>query len=179
MLNKKSVIGIFAVVLFIVYYGTYLKMVNRGSVPQTLAANPVPDFKWQDFTDKTHDIKELSGKVVILHFWATWCVPCRKEFPKLINAAKLLGDNVVFLTISVDDDTKTADNFIAKLNIEKPNNLLFAIDKDRKIAFDIFQTVAYPETIIIDTKQQMRQKFIGSVNWESEDNLGMIKSLLK
>ncbi len=48
------------------------------------------------------------GKVVVLNFWATWCVPCREEFPDLVRFAKEHSARVSLVTVSLDDPVEAA-----------------------------------------------------------------------
>lgn len=147
-----------------------------------MAPAPVPTFEWRDFDSDKHDFKALKGKVVILHFWASWCGPCRTEFPSLLHAAELLKDDAVFLTISADETDSAARKFVteAKLKAQvKPDNMLYGWDPMKRVSFDIFQTAAMPESIIIDTEQVMRRKFVGMVNWEDPQIIQYIRDLRK
>ena len=180
MLRKTIVLGILVLLNVTVFYGAYLKMQMRGAAPIAMPASPVPEFSWTDLENTKHSIKELSGKVVVLHFWATWCAPCRSEFPRLLKSAATVGNNVVFLTLSVDDSTEIVKTFIhnaeEKAGVKTSANVMHAVDLEKKIAFDLFQTSAFPETIIIDTHQNMRRKYIGGVAWNNPEVIKEIES---
>jgi thiol-disulfide isomerase/thioredoxin len=61
---------------------------------------------FKDLNGNKVQIKDLRGKVVLLNFWATWCVPCRSEMPMLVEAEKQYGPRgVAFVAISLDDRT--------------------------------------------------------------------------
>jgi len=176
---KNIILIAIALLVGISYYGNYLKM-KQGAGSQTMTAQVLPDFSWQDYEGKSHNIKDLKGKTILLHFWATWCRPCRKEFPELLASARKLGDGVVIVTISSDDDTQTAASFVASMQQQagvKPENVLYAIDANRAITSDLFQTMAFPETILVDKNAQMRRKWVGSMNWKNEETLTLIKGM--
>jgi thiol-disulfide isomerase/thioredoxin len=56
------------------------------------------------FADVEADIKQRRGKIVVVDLWATWCVPCRKEFPGLVALhGKYAGQGVACMSVSLDD----------------------------------------------------------------------------
>ena len=62
------------------------------------------DFTLTNLDGKTHSLAEYRGKIVVLNFWATWCLPCREEMPRLSKlAAKYDEKEVAFLAASIDD----------------------------------------------------------------------------
>lgn len=67
-------------------------------------ATPRPDFTLTSLEGKAHSLTEYRGKIVVLNFWATWCLPCRDEVPMLSTLApKYAEQNVAFLAASIDD----------------------------------------------------------------------------
>ena len=69
-----------------------------------MRAADAPDFKLTNLDGKAHSLAEYRGKIVVLNFWATWCLPCREELPMLSNLARKYDEkNVAFLAASIDD----------------------------------------------------------------------------
>jgi thiol-disulfide isomerase/thioredoxin len=67
-------------------------------------ATLAPDLTLTNLEGKAHSLAEYRGKIVVLNFWATWCLPCREEMPMLSKlAAKYDEKNVAFLAASIDD----------------------------------------------------------------------------
>jgi thiol-disulfide isomerase/thioredoxin len=82
--------------------------VNLAYAPgETAALNkPAPDFTLTSTGNKSIKLSDYQGKVVIVDFWATWCPPCRRGIPDLIEIQKEYGSDVVVIGISMDTDTK-------------------------------------------------------------------------
>ena len=69
------------------------------------AGTQAPDFRVEMFDGTTFTLGSLRGKVVLLNFWATWCGPCKREMPYLIELEKKMeGKNITFLGLSTDED---------------------------------------------------------------------------
>ncbi len=76
-----------------------------------------PDVNPIDAAGLKKEVAQRKGKVVIINFWATWCPPCRAEFPELVaTQKKLASQGVELLTVSLDDrsDAKAAATFLGK-----------------------------------------------------------------
>ncbi len=62
-----------------------------------------PDFTWKDSTGELRSLKELRGKVVLVNFWATWCIPCLVETPALRDiATDFREEGAVVIGIAID-----------------------------------------------------------------------------
>jgi thiol-disulfide isomerase/thioredoxin len=172
-----------AVIFFIIldsvaFYGAYLNH-HAHYAPISLSA-PAPNFAWHAFDGSTHNLKELNGHVVVLHFWASWCPPCREEFPKLLKLANDEKD-IMFLTVSSDDNLEKPQAFVSRIpdiaNVKLTPNVLYAWDQTRMITYDLFMTTTYPETIIIDPTGRQRRKFPAPVDWDNKEVRSYLQEL--
>ena len=106
-------------------------------------------FKKQDLTnDKYH----------LINIWASWCLPCKKEHPILMNLKK--ENNLKLVGINFKDKKLNANNFLRELG----NPYDFSLrDKDgtKSILFGVY---GIPESILIDKKHKIISKFIGPLN---------------
>ena len=103
------------------------------------------DFTLTGLDGKSWNLRQLSGKVVLVNFWATWCPPCRKEMPDLDAIYKKLRDKgLVILAIS-DEDRATVASFLAEHNVSYP----VLLDPGRKVN-DQFIVRGIPKTFVYD-----------------------------
>lgn len=170
-MNRRVLILMVALVALSGAVGWLLRPV--AMTPPSIAATrypAAPDFTYRGFDGVEHRLLDLAGRSVVLHFWASWCAPCRLEFPALLAAARELGDAVIVLAISTDTDRTKAEKFLREVGADHPpENLRIAFDPQQKIAYDVFMTAVYPESIILDAQLRMRRKIPGPTDWAAPE----------
>lgn len=100
---------------------------------------------------------ELSGKVVWVDFWASWCAPCRRSFPWL-NAMhrKYSGDGLQIIGVNVDKDRELADEFLNEL----PAEFALRFDPQGQLAEE-FDVQAMPSSFLLDESGNVIAKHFG------------------
>lgn len=128
---------------------------------------PDVTFTLRDGSEKR--LHDLRGRVVIVNFWASWCVPCVVEYPQMLRMAAAMPDTLTLVAVSVDEDVKALERFIAKYSAGT-DNVMIARDPARKIMQGQFQTVQLPESYLIGPDMVLRDKVIGaSVEWDGPE----------
>lgn len=118
-----------------------------------------PDFTILDGS-RTLSLHDYRGKVVVLNFWATWCPPCVEEMPSLGRMQRQLADQVTVLAISTDENGDAYRQFLSDRHID-----LITIRDGEQKSNQLYGTLRFPETYIIDRKGVIRRKLIGAVDW--------------
>lgn len=133
-----------------------------------------PDFSLPGVTDKEIKLSDHRGKIVLLNFWATFCVPCRLEMPSLqALSEKYHNDNLEIIAISVDHGReKSVRKWIKK------NNLDFPIALEGQDAGSAYEVSALPVTFIIGKEGQLIGRILGEREWNSKETTLLIDSLL-
>ena len=94
-----------------------------GVVGGASAAGKPVDLALHDLTGARVHLRDLRGKIVVLNFWATWCGPCRHEFPLLVHAKREMRPRgVIFIGASLDsaDSRKAIPAFLERFHAEFP-----------------------------------------------------------
>lgn len=129
----------------------------------------LPPFSGKDLINhKFYNNESLLNhetKAVYVHFWATWCGPCEKEFADFIAfAAELATENIYFLAIAVNDDEIAIKKFLSRL-AKIPSKMIIMLES--KNMSKKFGTIQLPETYLLDGKGNLHTKYIGPQNWKS------------
>jgi cytochrome c biogenesis protein CcmG, thiol:disulfide interchange protein DsbE len=96
-------------------------------------------------------IAKLRGFPVVANVWASWCGPCRFEFPTLQKLSARYGKRVAFLGINSDDSNDAAATFLEEAPVPYPSYT----DPDKKIAASIGATLGFPDTAFYDRRGEL------------------------
>ena len=134
-----------------------------------------PDFTLHDVDGEKFELQETRGRWVFLHFWASWCGPCREEMPaiqKLADAVKSEKFQIVMINTAEGEDT--IFEFLAAIDVEL-NSLM---DLDGMVT-EAWKPRGLPTTFLISPKGQIRYQAIGGRDWGDTEYVDFIKHLTK
>lgn len=146
----------FALLLgFLAMIGLGLRRAQSGPI---VVGQQVPEINLTTFDGQEIDTRELTGKVIVLNFWASWCKPCEQEAAELEQAWQVYKDDgqVVFLGVDYVDTEPQALGYLQKFNISYPNGP----DLGTKIS-QMFRIRGVPETYFINKQGQLAYVKIG------------------
>ncbi len=169
--GRAVLLSIVVVVLAFSY--AYLQQ-SQG--PGLRAGSPAPPFSLPVRGGGSVDLAALSGKVVVVNFWATWCPPCVAEMPSLDRLQRALShEGLVVLAVSVDEDEKALAAFVLKAGI----TLTVLRDPGGTVSSGVFRVRGYPETLVIDRAGIIREAYTGPADWAAPEALEHFRRLLK
>jgi thiol-disulfide isomerase/thioredoxin len=139
---------------------------NPGAVLYAAGHRPAaPDFSGTTLTGSKLSFSSYRGKVVVLNFWGSWCVPCRAEASTLAAVAALYrSSGVVFLGVDVRDTTASALAFTRSFGISYPS----VTDPSSAITLDFTSVVPIagtPTTLVIDRTGHIAGAVFGSTTY--------------
>jgi cytochrome c biogenesis protein CcmG, thiol:disulfide interchange protein DsbE len=144
---------------------------DRGDQP-TLIGTSAPQFTVSDGIHSA-DLAKLRGRIVIVNFWATWCVPCIEELPSLLEMQHRLP-GVTVVAIGQDEDADVYSNFLQKYHVD----MLTVRDPTGRVP-TLYGTQKIPESYVIDRNGILRRKFVSAQNWTSPEILDYLSKLEK
>jgi thiol-disulfide isomerase/thioredoxin len=130
--------------------------------------NCLPDVKYVDTTGHAYNADSLTGKVVVVNFWATWCHPCQSEIPALSKAYdKYKAKGVVFLGVMTDNvDSQQLLNFQSDYEMSYP---VVRANSDLMVSFNYPDSL--PTTFVYDKFGKQVFSHVGAVREADLDSL--------
>lgn len=140
-----------------------------------LAPYPAPALHIDDLDGVPYKLEDDTGAVVFVHFWASWCGPCREELPALQRMANVLeAEGLRIIVINTAEDDDTVFTFLATLAPE----LRPLMDRDGQ-ATEAWAPRGLPATYLVDRKGQVRYQALGGRAWDEPAYMDFLRGLMK
>ena len=133
-----------------------------------------PDFTLQDIDGEKFTLSETKEHWIFLHFWASWCGPCREEMPAIQRLDdSFQDDHFKIVMINTAEDEDTIFEFLGAINVEL-NSLM---DVDGQVT-EVWKPRGLPTTFLINPKGEIKYQAIGGREWDSPEYIQFIKRLI-
>ena len=167
-MNKTLLSAFFLVILL------SLPLLKAGLLFGVDEKTLAPDFTLKDLNDMDVSRSSFKGKVVLINFWGTFCIPCRKEMPSIETLYKIYKDKgFLVIAVSEDKDLKDVKDFVNKYGL----TFTIVMDQDKRVAKQ-YKISALPVTFLVDKKGMISKKFFGDRDWADKESRKMIEDLL-
>lgn len=142
-------------------------IILHSSPKQILSLN------FKDINENDISLKAFKGQLIIINFWATWCMPCKEEMPSLDRLSKNTEfKNLIILPINAEKPNKTkAEKFYLDLKIK---NLKIYFDPELNL-INGFGLRGVPTTILINSKGEEFARILGEINFEDKKFISWLK----
>jgi peroxiredoxin len=123
-----------------------------------------PEFTLQDMDGKTVSLKAFKGRTVLVHFFATWCEPCREELPALTRFLSRSAPSVSVVATAVAD----ADQRVTQFFERTPVNFPVLLDRNRAVAKS-WNVSTLPSTYVLDARMKALLRVDADFQWDTVD----------
>ena len=177
---KRNIIewGIIIAVMALLYFtGLYSEVIGRVQQAVLLTGIMQPDTNIPinqqqtadynlgliSFNNTEMNLDDLKGKVIFLNFWASWCPPCRAEMPTIQSLYNKMQNRkeIVFVMVSLDNDTSKAKNFI------KERGFNFPVYFSNGYFPKIYDSGTIPSTYVISKEGKIVAKEVGMADYNT------------
>lgn len=143
-----------------------------------LIGAPAPELTAEAVTGEgPSTLQDARGKVVVVDFWATYCLPCRKSFPRYQALLDRLGGNVAVIGVSLDDPEDVTGEQIEAFAKETGVRFKILWDKDGRVARQ-YRPPSMPTAFVVDQEGIVRHVHTGYESGAEETLAGEIEALL-
>ena len=163
--------GIIAAVLWLLVSSVSAAEPPPGMIK--LGGGPAPALKLSDLDGKVVDLAQSRGRWVLVHFWATWCGPCRREMPTLAQLTHALPAER--LTVYLVNTSEGEDDVFAFLASVSPE-LSTLLDRDGQVT-ERWQPRGLPASFLLDPQGRLRYLALGGRDWASAPYLKFLREL--
>jgi len=175
--SKKKIAFLVVLVVLIVLFIAGLFVMDRPMVNKAITSGDrAPEFILKTLDGGSVNLADLKGKVVMVHFWATWCPPCVEELPTLDRLNRsLTGKDFLMLAVNEDEGGAGA---VASFMRQNRLNLPVLLDPGSDVA-RLYGTYKLPETYIVDRQGVVRYKAIGPRDWTEPANIQILRNIIE
>ena len=150
--------------------GAYPEMIPLEET--SLIGRAAPEVDLKTLNNGTFVLSEARGGPVVLAFWASWCGPCRKEMPALVELQAQQPD-VRIVMINVDRELRDARRFLGQINLSAEEAEI-ALDNEA-LALGAYGVMSMPTTFLVDASGVVRFHKVG---FSSEKGLAELEAAL-
>lgn len=156
--TRKWAVILAAVALVVA--GLVLTRQNRRGFKPTAKGSLAPDFTLPQLDGQPLRLSSYRGKIVLLDFWATWCVPCREEIPHFIELQNKYGqDGLQIIGVSMDDTPEPARTFYQQFRMNYP-----VVMGNASIGEEYGGILGLPIAFLLDRNGRIIVKHVGATD---------------
>jgi thiol-disulfide isomerase/thioredoxin len=133
-----------------------------------------PDFTLDSRAGTPLSLTQYKGQVVMLNFWASWCVPCKQEMPLLDTIQKTYGKRgFTLIGVNVEPNSNAANAVLQKIPVTFP----IVYDTESKVS-KAYDVSGMPSSVFIDRKGQVRMLHRGYKPGDENEYMNQIRALI-
>ena len=144
------------------------RQAGNGLLARPMMGFPAPGFTLQSLSGQEVSLHSLRGGPVLINFWATWCVACREEMPRIQRFHEMEGDKVAILGVDLREPAPTVQSYVQHGGY----TWTFLLDSTGAVT-NTYNIRFVPTSFFLDARGVIRQVYTGPMN------LGQMESFLR
>lgn len=138
------------------------------------SGGPTPGLELRELDGRVHRLADYRGKVVLVNFWATWCVPCRDEMPSIQRLKeKLAGKPFEVLAVNLDEPEARVRKFLTQMKVD----FTVLLDPEKKAA-RAWNARVLPASFVVGPDGGIRYSLVGDLDWADDRVVSRVAELL-
>ena len=171
-------LGFLAVLMLIISASAvYAENAGESATPfgiRVYETGKAPNFTLKDIDGEAFELNSTRGKWVFLHFWASWCGPCREEMPAIQKLSEAIDqDSLPIIMINTAEDEDTIFSFLGEVQV----NINSLMDADGQVT-EVWKPRGLPTTFLIDPEGYVRYQAIGGRDWHKPEYISFLRNLI-
>jgi thiol-disulfide isomerase/thioredoxin len=152
--------------------GAMADSIPKGII--VLDAKPAPELKLNNMDGEPFDLADVKGRWAFVHFWASWCGPCRKEMPTIQTMSEHMADSG--LEVVMVNTAETDDTVFSFMGIVAPD-LTPLLDYDGSVT-ETWQPRGLPSTFLVDPQGKLRYLALGGRPWDKAEYIQFLQRIV-
>lgn len=169
--SRRLIGGWLGVLAFLIAIPVHSAVATSERQLQAAPADAKPNFVLTSLDGSSIDLRQQAGRVVLVHFFATWCEPCREELASLSRLARMPGlEPPLILAVNVAEVPGRVRRFLDGTPVDFP----VLLDADRTVtrAWGVY---ALPTTYVLDRTLAPRLMVEGDLDWTRDDVIAALR----
>ncbi len=152
-------------------------LADEASLPfgiRHYAIGPAENFELDDIDGEPFSLQQTRGRWVFLHFWASWCGPCREEMPTLRTLAETFpASELAIVLVNTAEEEDDIFTFLSAIDVE-----LDSLRDVDGVVTERWRPRGLPTTFLIDPRGEVKYQAIGGRSWDQPAYLSFIRRLI-
>jgi thiol-disulfide isomerase/thioredoxin len=150
---------------------------QRNELLHLMETQGVPAFSLPNAEGETISSEVMKGKVAIINFWASWCDPCVREFPSMLQLVEHFKGELILIAISNDENKEDMLNF-AKAFAAQQDHVYILWDPKQEVSAK-YGTFKLPETYLVGPDLKLIRKIVGVERWYTDGSTRYLADVIE
>jgi peroxiredoxin len=175
-LLSVMILSVFGVLMFLQGRAYLPEGTATPAMPMSSRTMLAPDFSLRDLDGNVQHLSSFRGRVVLLNFWATWCLPCQTEMPMMEALYQAYKDHG-FEVVAVSSDAPGAE-VVQPFVSQQQVSFTTLLDASGQVT-RLYGVTSLPTTYLLDREGRLVTVEIGGHDWSAAGARALIRSLLE